>query len=81
MSNQYCPQCGYYHPPLNEGEECPMAQRFDSDGKEINVQPFLNQIKNIVISNLQNKKIEDHESFYKYVLTELTKIIEKYQEK
>lgn len=79
-SNPKCPQCGYYHPPVSEGQTCPLATQKDSEGKNIDISEEIVQIKNILITNIQKKSIKDHKKFAKKIITKLNKEIETYEE-
>jgi hypothetical protein len=79
-----CPQCGIIHPPLRPGEKCPMAKVKvqDESGKEteVDVNKFLAQLKNIIISQAEQKKIKDYEKLFKNIILEVTKYLEGYSE-
>lgn len=75
-----CEQCGMIHPPLATGEKCPLAKPKDSEGKDIEVREFLNQLKNILISQIQRKKIKDIKKLFSLVLVHVTKYLEGYKE-
>lgn len=79
-SFQVCPQCGFSHPPLKEGEICPMATQKDEKGKEIDVSDLMINMKNILISQIQIKGVKDLNKFKKYFILNITKLIESYKE-
>jgi len=80
-----CPQCGKFHPPLKEGEQCPMApvkiKTADGSEKVIDVNLFLDKMKVIFLSQLEQKSVVDPDDFMKYLIVETTKAIEKYEGK
>ena len=77
-----CPQCGKYHPPLKEGASCPMApvkiKTASGEERIIDVNMFLDKMKVIFLSQLEQKPVVDPDDFMKYLIVETTKIIEKY---
>lgn len=79
-----CPQCGMVHPPLPAGQRCPMANvRVKNDkGEEkiIDVNKFLADLKNIILSQADQRKIKDIEKLFKNIIIEVTKFIEGYSE-
>jgi hypothetical protein len=75
-----CDQCGKVHPPLKMGEKCPLANSTTPDGKEINMNKFLVNLKNIVISQSQKKQIKDVNKLFDMVTVEVMKFLEKYKE-
>lgn len=80
-NNPQCSQCGYFHPPLKDGEVCPMSSQKDSEGYEIDVNDEIVQIKNMLIANIQKKGISDHKKFVRNMIFQLQKIIDEYQDK
>lgn len=75
-----CPQCKLIHPILKEGEKCPMAKEFTNNGQEIDVNSFLSKLKDIYISNIKIKKIQNIKTFTSSLLIEITKYCENYKE-
>lgn len=79
-----CPQCGMIHPPLPPGAKCPMApvkvKTKDGNEKNIDVNKFLADLKNIIISQAEAKKITDIEKLFKNIIIETTKYLESYKE-
>lgn len=79
-----CPQCGMIHPPLPPGAKCPMApvkvKTKDGHEKDIDVNRFLADLKNIIISQSEAKKITDIEKLFKNIILETTKYLESYKE-
>lgn len=79
-----CPQCGVAHPPLPEGEKCPNAsvvnevKDFKIDEAQLNT--YIVNIRNIIISKMSEKNIKDGTKFFQYAIVELTKSMEKYNE-
>lgn len=75
-----CDQCGLFHPPLKPGERCPNAAVKDGAGKEIDFSKFLASMKNILASQFELKKIQDHEKVFKEIIVRITKFLEDYKE-
>lgn len=87
-SNPQCPQCGMFHPPIQEGEECPLKSK-NSDSpdnpnfiprSQIDITKFMGSIKTILLNNIEKKEIQDIEKFQNHLIVELNKIIEEYKE-
>lgn len=78
-SNEQCPQCGHFHPPVADGK-CPLAQQKTESGKVVDVNPFLAKMRDIVSSQVQMKKIQDPDKFFAHIIVELTKVMENYNE-
>lgn len=79
-SQPKCPQCGMFHPPVLNGETCPLAPVTDSGGEEINFDSFLKSLKDILVSQIQQKGIQDTKKLFGFVIVEVTKILENYKE-
>lgn len=79
-SQPECPQCGTIHPPLPPGEKCPLAEPKTADGKKIDTSKFVVQLRDITISQMEQKNIKDPDKFFKFVIIELMKILEGYSE-
>lgn len=77
-SQQKCIQCGYSHPPV--AGKCPMAKEKNSSGEVIDPTECLRQLKTIITSKMQIKKIKDQKKFYSFLVIQLTKLIEGYNE-
>ena len=79
-----CPQCGTIHPPIPPGAKCPMAsikvKADDGTEKNVDVNKFLADLKNIIISQSDIKKIKDVEKLFKNIIVEVTKYLESYKE-
>jgi len=74
-----CPQCGMFHPPLPKGERCPMAKT-SQDGQEVNFELLFVPLRNIVESQISNKKIKNQKKLFGAVVVEITKFLESYKE-
>ena len=72
-----CPQCGFSHPSI--AGKCPMAKD-KVEGVEIDLNPFLSKLRNILIANIQNKKIKDLNKLYSHVILTLQKTFDNYKE-
>lgn len=79
MSNE-CSQCGLIHPPLKEGETCPMAPEITIDGEVVNYDHFLRSLKDILTSQIKSKKIKDRQKLFGIIIVEITKFLEEYRE-
>jgi hypothetical protein len=81
-STPLCSQCGMYHPPLEEGQECPMKNK---NGNENNNTPeignFIVTMRSIILNNIEKNNINDIEKFKNYLIIELNRIIENYNNK
>lgn len=78
-----CPQCGTYHPPVSEGEECPLKHKYNPDPdapKPPDIGIFMTSMRSIILSNIEKKNINDIDKFQKHLIVELNKIIENYSE-
>ena len=75
-----CPDCGYIHPPLAEGERCPLAKEKTVEGNEVDFTMFFSQLKNILLSNILSKKIKNHKKLFSESIVVLTKYLESYKE-
>jgi hypothetical protein len=79
-SQPHCHQCGTYHPPLAPGEKCPLAEPKTADGKKIDTSKMVVQLRDILISQMEQKNIKDPDKFFKFVILELMKSLEGYKE-
>jgi hypothetical protein len=74
-----CPQCGFFHPPLKQGEKCSLAK--DKIGeKEIDLNAFFMKLRPILIASIQKKKIEKLDKLYTAIILSLQKILDDYKE-
>jgi len=82
VSGGVCPQCKTLHPPLRPGESCPnSAENLEGKGIEKNLlNKYVTDIRNIIMSQMDQKKIKDGDKFFKYTIVELMKILEGYSE-
>jgi len=74
-----CSQCGKFHPPLAPGKECPMAV-VRSGGNIIDFEKLFIPSKTICKSQIQKKGIKDINKLFGYVIVQLTKLLEGYNE-
>jgi len=83
-SSDGCPQCGLSHPPVPAGQTCPLApitmKGSDGQSKVVDVNKFLANLKNIIVSQSEAKGIQDIEKLFKNIIVEVTKYIEGYSE-
>lgn len=75
-----CHQCGLIHPTVLAGEKCPMSKDRNSTGESIDTGSFTAQMRNIVVSKIQSKKIKDHKKLFSAVLVNLFKFLDEYKE-
>ena len=77
-----CPQCNMLHPPLKPGEKCPNAKiviKSDSkEGRDIDVNKYLVVLKNILVSQIEQKEIKDVQKLFQNITIEITKFLEGY---
>jgi len=66
-----CPQCNMMHPPLRPGEKCPnaitKAINEESSDPTININKYLVSLQNILISQIEIKKIKDIKKLYENI--------------
>ena len=84
-ANNICPECNMIHPPLKPGQKCPNVNigktiKHRSNLTDEIINKHLVDIRNIIISNIDSKEIEDSEKFFQYAVIELTKALETYHE-
>lgn len=75
-----CDQCGKFHPPLEEGEICPLKEVVESNQKGIDLNHFLSTMRKVLLTNIENKNITDIDKLEKHLIVKLTKEIENYEE-
>ena len=79
-----CDQCGQLHPPVAAGAKCPMAKdKFvDDTGNEVDVDvnKYLTNMKNIIVSQIQSKGIKDPNKLFKQLTVSVMKFLEGYSE-
>jgi len=75
-----CEQCRTFHPPLKEGQKCPVAPIKNKEGKALDLNPFFGQLKNICISQIEQKGIKNHDKLFQHIIIEVTKSLENYHE-
>jgi len=77
-----CPECGMIHPPIPQGQSCPNAQ-LKTEGTSsttIDFTPLFGPLKNIIISQIQQKDIKNTQKMFGHIIVEMTKLIENYSE-
>lgn len=75
-----CQQCNGFHPPLPHGEKCPLADPVTEGGQKIDTSKFVVKLRDITISQLEQKGIKDHEKFFNHIVVEVMKAVEGYSE-
>lgn len=82
VNGNVCSQCNTLHPPLRPGEPCPNktsdVSAYGLD--ETTVNKFIVDIRNMIISQMDLKKIKDGKKFFQFTIIELMKILEEYNE-
>ncbi len=76
-----CIHCGLLHPPLQPGEKCSIVPQKDDQGNEIDFNILFVPLRNILISQLQQKTIKEPKKLFGAVIVEITKFLETYEEK
>jgi len=74
-----CPQCGIMHPPCKPGELCPLAKVKTPEGKTIDFEKFLADLKIILVSQFESRKVTNHEEVFKKIKLEVMKVLEGYK--
>lgn len=75
-----CKDCGYSHPPIEQGKKCPMSKEKTPTGKEINFEEIFVPLKNILLSQINKKNIKDVKKLFGKIIIDVTKISEEYTE-
>lgn len=79
-----CPQCGMMHPPLRPGEKCPnamaKAMTEESEDFSLDIRRYLANLQNILMSQIDQKKIKDVKKLFQNITIEITKYLEDYTE-
>lgn len=80
ISTVLCSQCNLYHPPLKEGQKCPMSKQKTVNGEEIDYGEFMSHLKNIVVSQIDKKEIKDPKKMFSELIIRFMEIVESYEE-
>jgi len=80
-----CTQCGTMHPPLQPGQKCPLAiasakTKETNNGVKVDVYDITDTIVNILLSQIDMKKIKDVKKLKGYIIVNMTKLLEGYNE-
>lgn len=81
-----CPQCNMMHPPLKPGEVCPNAKvkidtgALNKESRDVDINKYLVTLRNILVSQIEQKKIKDIEKLFQNITIEITKFLEGYNE-
>lgn len=81
-----CPQCNMMHPPLRPGEVCPNANvkidtgALNKEARNIDINKYLVTLRNILVSQIEQKKIQNIEKLFQNITIEITKFLEGYNE-
>jgi hypothetical protein len=74
FAGQECSQCGKMHPPILDGSRCPAAKVKIEGVKDEDVRKFIGNLSNIILFNIESKKIQNPENIFK----EITMLVAKY---
>ncbi len=78
-----CPECNMMHPPLG-GEKCPnavvKAMTEESEEVIIDINKYLINLQNILMSQIDSKKIKDVKKLFENITIEMAKFLEGYKE-
>lgn len=86
QSADVCRECGTMHPPLPHGQKCPnagVAQTTTNNPNAIDdvaINKHLVDMRNIIMSQITGKNIQNQKKFFQYAVVELTKALESYNE-
>jgi len=79
-----CPQCNMVHPPLGHGERCPNAvvksMTQENTDVVVDVNKYLVSLQNILMANIDKRKIKDVNKLFQNITLEITKFLEEYKE-
>lgn len=81
-----CPQCNMVHPPLKPGETCPNAkvilntEASNKEARDIDINKYVVALRNILVSQINQKKIKNIEKLFQNITLEVTKFLEGYNE-
>jgi hypothetical protein len=78
-----CPECKTIHPPLRPGEKCPNASiqvKTETKIDDTTINKHLVELRNIILSQMTSKNIKDGKKFFQYIVMELAKACENYNE-
>jgi len=78
MNMIQCPQCGYMHPALPDGDVCPMAKQKTPSGDEIDLDKFFLNLRNILIANIKKGDVKNYKKLLALLLIKINKFVEKY---
>ena len=78
-----CPECNMMHPPLM-GKKCPNAvvktMTEESDEIVVDINKYLVNLQNILMSQIESKKIKDINKLFQNITIEIAKYLEGYKE-
>jgi len=81
-----CPQCNMVHPPLKPGEICPNAkvkintESIAKEERDVDINKYLVNLRNILVSQIEQKKIQHIQKLFQNITLEITKFLEGYSE-
>ena len=75
-----CPQCKSFHPPLGPGEKCPNAEVKVKGIDEISINIFVVKVRDILVSQLEQKEVKDIDKFVGGMVLGLMKYCEEYKD-
>jgi hypothetical protein len=75
-----CSECGMMHPPLPMGEKCPNAKTNIASINDQEIGNFLASWRNIIISQIEQKGIQDAKKLFQQATVMLAQFLEEYKE-
>jgi len=75
-----CEQCGMFHPPLAQGQSCPMAKGTSATGESIDFNLLFGPLKNICTAQIEIKKIKDWRKMFAEITLKINEYVENYTE-
>lgn len=79
-----CPQCNMVHPPIRPGTKCPNAvvKSMTEENTEVivDVNKYLVSLQNILMTNIDKRKIKNVSKLFQNITLEITKYLEAYKE-
>ena len=73
-----CPDCGFLHPPVQNGSKCPAKKEKLTTGEEIDLSNFMLNMRNIVMNHIHKKNIKDYKKMLALVLIKVVRSLENY---
>ena len=80
MTGSKCSQCGYAHPPILDGSDCPMKKPQTKSGQELDMTKLFQHLKTSVTAAVDTKNIKDVDKFLNHILFKLAMTVQEYKE-